>query len=215
LNIDINATNPRALLRGTLATLAQMFGGYKDGQEFIQLFDQVIDPNSDMEQFDAGINALRTLINRVDGATAAYQLDEAAATTLVDDEPEDPHAAEDADIIFLDPTRDDLAAMTAPSPLPQVFRLPEGPAALFFHLHPAGTLPDFGLGNDVNVALNGLYFGADISGQDQPAKTIADILAPLNQMERAFINLVVPAGASPEFFEKVVAEVVAKRQKAA
>lgn len=159
MQFQLNAHNPNALLRGTLQTLAEKFGGYKDGAVFLELVDDLIH-ETDPVLVDNALSAFRALVNRVEGATAAYQLDEEADTTLVADVPEDEHLVEDADITFVDPTTQaDLDALfgAGPAQEPTVFYLRRGPEVMFRDNLDALDIrvPDFGPGSDLFEALTG------------------------------------------------------------
>lgn len=201
MQFNVNAPNPSALLRGTLKVLAENFGGYKDGSDFLELFDDLIS-GDDAELTRLGALELRKLVHNVEGATSAYQLQDAQEATFVQDEPEDPHAAEDADITFLAPTEADRIAMFGgPIEGPVVFRLVGGPEALFTGSpvtldQMAARFPDFGIEGDIISALHG-------SPQTAPDETVEDVLKTLDPIEQ--LTLII--GLGPQLFTMPVGDV--------
>lgn len=147
--IQLNAANPNDLLRGTLKFLAENYGGYEDGGDFLELFDDAFDPIDERLAIN-GLNALMSLKLNVEGATRAIQQAENDDIFVITEDG-DEDDGEDTGFDFVTPTQKDVEhIMTAPPQSSEPFFLRSGPGG---YLVSAG---DFGPGGNVIQALHGL-----------------------------------------------------------
>lgn len=144
MQFTINANDPNDLLRATLKTLAEFFGGYKDGNDFLELWDDLIQ-TGDLDLASNALVAVRQLANQVHGAATAFALRDIAEEAIQSDGLGDEPDVEDPTIGFVDPTEADFAALG---------RGAFGQEGQVFYLTPT-RFPDFGVGKDPVMALNG------------------------------------------------------------
>lgn len=159
----IQAATPDILLRATLKSLAEKVGGYDNGDDFLDLWDDLTDAH-DPELVANAVGAVRALVNCVRGASAMIRLAEEAETTLVGDEDEDDDEEDNFEgVTFVSPPPgEDVDPEENPDPHGATFILRGDPRTDADTLGALLTLALLANAGDRNRGAGGPNFGINI-----------------------------------------------------